>query len=55
MEPQRFPMKLLGRGVEHGEQGRPFPSLRRDLPDNVITTETDRKELREDDLTLAFR
>jgi len=48
-------MKLLDRGMEHGEQGRALPSRRRDLRDNVVTTETERKELREDSLTLAFR
>src|SRR6266498_1298987 len=55
MDPQRFPMKLLDRGMEHGEQGRALPSRRRDLRENVVTTETERKELREDGLTLAFR
>ena len=55
MEPQRFPMKLLDREMEHGEQGRAFQSCRRDLRENVVTTETERKELREDRLTLAVR
>ncbi len=55
MKADGFPIDLLDGGMVHGEQGRPFPALGRDLGDDVLAGETAREQPREDGCALLLR